>query len=128
MHPDQVWGNDEKYSKEFQIEFRRQCEEERKKNKEFWENYVDPNEEKYEATRKMMAEIRARQDKGEIINPFVREWLEGEITAARIAFAVGMILTALIKGQIVLWAIMYIAYRSRVKKATEDALEADRKR
>ena len=30
--------------------------------------------------------------------------------------AVGMILTALIKGQVVLWAIMYIAYRGRVKK------------
>lgn len=125
MHPNQIWGNDEKYSKEFQIAFRKRCEEERKKNEEFWKSYVNPNADKYEAGRRLAQEMDERRARGEIINPCIKNWLEAEITAARTALIIGIILTALIKGQIVLWVIMYIAYRGRVNKAKEEAREAD---
>ena len=66
-----------------------------------------------------------RRLQGEIFDPFTKKWLESEISSARIALIIGMILTALIKGQIFIWAIMYIAYRGRVKKARREALEKD---
>lgn len=66
-----------------------------------------------------------RRLQGEIFDPFTKKWLESEISAARTALIIGMILTALIKGQVFIWAIMYIAYRGRVKKARQDALEKD---
>ena len=126
MHPDQVWGNP-KYNKEYQVAFRKVCEKQQKTNDEYWKNHINPHVDKYEAGRKLQKEMNTRQAQCEIISPFVRNWLEGEIAAARIALIVGMILTALIKGQIVLWAIMYIAYRGRVKKAKQDAIKADRR-
>ena len=64
---------------------------------------------------------------GKIFNHNVKNWLDGEITTARIGLIVTMILTALIKGQIVIWAILYFVYRLRVKKAKQDAIEADRR-
>ena len=127
MHPDQIWGNDEKYSKEFQIAFRERCEKERQKNEEYWKNYVDPNADKYEAGRRLTQEMDERRARGEITNPFVKNWMEGEIAAARIALVVGICLTALFKGQIVMWAIMYFAYRGRVNRIKQEALEADRR-
>lgn len=89
-------------------------------------NYEKAHPEQYESGRKLDEWVKEQQSQGKIINPFVEKWLEGEITAARVALAVGMILTALIKGQIVIWAIMYIAYRGRVKKVKEEAFKADR--
>lgn len=59
--------------------------------------------------------IRARLMRGEIIDEALRKWLDGEISVARIELIVGMVLTALIKGQVFIWAIMYIAYRGRIK-------------
>ena len=69
--------------------------------------------------------IKGQQAQGKIVNPFIEKWLEGEIWAARNVLIIGMILTALIKGQIVIWAIMYIAYKGRVKKVRREAFEAD---
>lgn len=66
-----------------------------------------------------------RRLQGEIFDPFTKKWLESEISAARTVLIIGMILTSLIKGQVFIWAIMYIAYRGRVKKARRDALEKD---
>ena len=59
--------------------------------------------------------IRARLMRGEIIDEALQKWLDGEISAARIELIVGIVLTALIKGQVFIWAIMYIAYRGRIK-------------
>lgn len=63
--------------------------------------------------------------KGEIYNEFTKKWLESEISAARTALIIGMVLTALIKGQVFIWVIMYIAYRGRVKAAQKKAIESE---
>lgn len=82
-----------------------------------------PEETKRKKEEKDMRNRRRLQ--GEIFDPFTKKWLESEVSAARIALIIGMILTALIKGQVFLWAIMYIAYRGRVKKVRREALEQD---
>lgn len=82
-----------------------------------------PEEAKRKKEEKNMRNQRRLQ--GEIFDPFIKKWLESEISSARIALIIGMILTALIKGQIFIWAIMYIAYRGRVKKVRREALEKD---
>lgn len=99
----------------------------RKEWDEYRVNYEKMHPEQYESSRKLDEWVKEQQAQGKIINPCVRNWLEGEITAARVVLAIGMILTALIKGQVVIWAIMYIAYRGRVKAARKKAYEADRK-
>ena len=99
----------------------------RKRWGECQKQYVETHPDEYESSRKLDELIRTRQAQGIIINTSIRNWLEGEITAARVALTIGMIATALIKGQIVIWAIMYIAYRGRVKKVREEAYEADRR-
>lgn len=98
----------------------------RKKHEEYQINYEKTHPEEYESSRKLDEWVKSRQAQGVIINTSIRNWLESEIIAARVALAVGMILTALIKGQIVIWAIMYFAYRGRVNKVTKEAYEADR--
>lgn len=129
MHPNQIWGNDEKYSKEVSMAARKKCEEQQKKwaeEKRRYERYIEslPEEQRPGYLTKWAEEQCAQ---GKIMSPFVEKWLEGEITAARVALVIGMLLTVLIKGQIVIWAIMYWAYRVRVKKVKEEALEADRR-
>ncbi len=128
MYSNKIWGNDERYSKEEQILFRQISQEQQKRNQEYWENHTNLYADEYEAGKKMMEKVKTRQDQGEIIDPFIKNWLTGEITAARTALVIGMLLTVLIKGQIIIWAIMYFAYKGRVKKVTEEAREADRKR
>ena len=91
--------------------------------RKYWEN--NPEYKKQQEERRIWREQQWAQ--GKIINPMIRNWLEGEIAAARSVLIIGMILTVLIKGQIAIWLIMYIAYRGRVKKAQADALEADKK-
>lgn len=66
-----------------------------------------------------------RRLQGEIYNEFTRKWLESEISAARTVLIIGMALTALIKGQIFIWVIMYIAYRGRVKAVQKKAIESE---
>ena len=99
-----------------------------KKRQEFFRNY-EAKDPKY---KKRMEEERkyreAQWAQGKIIDPTINKWLEGEIAAARNALIIGMLLTALIKGQIFIWLIMYIAYKGRVEKAKRDAMESDRKR
>lgn len=100
----------------------------RKEWDEYKQNYEKNHPEECESSRKLEEWVQTQQAQGKIINPFIKKWLEGEITAARVALVIGMILTALIKGQVVIWAIMYIAYRGRIKRVTQEAYEADRKR
>lgn len=88
-----------------------------------WESNPE-NKREQEARQAWREQQRAQ---GKIFNHNIKNWLDGEIIAARVALALGMILTVLIKGQIVIWVIMYIAYRLRIKRAKEEALEADRR-
>lgn len=134
MSSDKIWGNDEKYSKDFQITMREQCdkqhklwEAERQQYEAFKTQHIAnlPPEQRPGYLTQWAEQQRAQ---GKILDPFVRTWLENEITTARIALAIGMILTVLIKGQVVIWAIMYVAYRCRVKHATKKAYEVDRRR
>lgn len=101
--------------------------EARKKQEEYFRQCAekDPEYKKYKEERKKWREEQWAQ--GKVIDERINRWLQGEISTARTALIVGIILTALIKGQVVIWAIMYIAYRGRVKKAIKDAIEADRK-
>lgn len=69
----------------------------------------------------MAKKTRERLSRGEIIDPFLENWMNTEISAARKVLLIGMALTALIRGQVVIWLIMYIAYRGRVKKVKEEA-------
>ena len=75
------------------------------------------------AIRQFEEELIAR---GEIVNPFIRQHLEAEISISRWILAIAMLLTLLIEGQWVLWIIFIIAHRGRVKKLREDHLKADR--
>ena len=102
--------------------------EERKRRYEYKINYFKEHPEEYESSRKLDEYVKAKQARGEIVDSFIKQWLENEITSAKVALAIGMILTAFIKGQIFIWAIMYYAYICRVKKAKEEALEADRRK
>ena len=102
--------------------------QDRKRYEEFHKNYAETHPDKYESSRKLDEWVKMRQAQGVIIDTSIRNWLDGEIISARVALVVGMIITALIKGQIVIWVIMYLAYRFRVKKSTEKAYEADRRR
>lgn len=99
----------------------------RKKGEEFkqqlWESNPE-NKMRQEAEQKWMEQQRAQ---GKIFNHNIKNWLDGEITTARVALVIGMILTALIKGQVVIWAIMYLAYRLRIKKVKQGAMDADRR-
>jgi hypothetical protein len=133
MHLDQIWGNDEKYSKEVQIAMRehwikqqKQWEEDRKKRQQRDAERIAklPPEQR---PGYLTEQAKIKLARGELTNPFIEKWLEGEIVAARTMLFVGMALTALFKGQIVIWVIMYIAYKARVKRAKEEALEANRK-
>lgn len=100
----------------------------RKREDEFYRNYYAKNPE-YQKQKEEEKRYREEQwAQGKIIDPYINKWLESEIAAARSVLIIGMILTALIKGQIFIWAIMYIAYKGRVKKAMQDAIESDRKR
>ena len=93
-----------------------------------------------ESSKKLKAQHNAKQlgsktDKyvqeqvaqNKIINPFIRQHLEARITAARWALALGVAVTFLFKGQWILWILFVVFYKLYVKKATEEAMEADRK-
>lgn len=99
----------------------------RKKRDEYRQEYVRTHPEEYESSNQFDEWVQSQKNQGKILNPFIQKWLDGEIVAARVALAIGMMLTVLIKGQVVIWAIMYFAYRGRVKKVTQEAYEADRR-
>ena len=92
-----------------------------------WQEYAKqsemsvPEEERmgYELTKN----IREKLARGEIVDEALRKWLESEITTARTALAIGIMLTALIKGQVIIWLILYLAYRGRVSKVKQEAWE-----
>ena len=100
----------------------------RKQHKRYVKQYWEENHPEEKAELELQKQLREQQRlQGKIFDSSVRNWLDGEITAARIGLITTMVLTALIKGQIVIWVILYFAYRLRVKKATQEAIEADRR-
>ncbi len=102
--------------------------EERKRYQEYMKHYEETHPGEFESGYDLEQWVTSQQFQGKIVDPFIEKWLEGEIAAARNVLIIGMILTALIKGQIVIWAIMYLAYRGRVKQARKKAFEADMNR
>lgn len=93
--------------------------EERKR----WDEYARQSEEKCVQNEDDSKQIREWLKQGVIIDESLRNWLKTEINTARIILVFGILLTALIKGQIFIWIIMYIAYRGRVKQAKQRAWE-----
>ena len=129
MHKDMIWGNDEKYTKEFQI----QCREEQKKRYDDLMKRLAKEEEEAKnqdvvigsALRRYEQNARAN---GEITNVFIKQNLEGKITAARWALALAMGMTLLFKGFWALWILFILLYNWEVKRLKKEALEADLKR
>jgi hypothetical protein len=62
---------------------------------------------------------------GQIINPFIKNQLEGQIKTARWALVVTMAITLLFKGFWAMWIIFIIIYIYEVKRYKREALEAD---
>ena len=97
----------------------------RKRQQEYIKHYEKTHPEQFESGYELGQWVDEQHAQGKIVDPFIEKWLEGEIAAARNVLIIGMILTALIKGQVIIWAIMYLAYRGRVKQARKKAFEAD---
>lgn len=130
MHKDMIWGNDEKYTKEYQMKCK---EEQQKRYDDLMERLVKEEEEETKnqeeiigsALRKYESEARIQ---GEIINPFIEQNLKGKITATRWLLALAMGMTLLFKGFWALWILFIILYSWEVKRLKKEALETDMKR
>ena len=129
MRPDMIWGNDEKYTKEFQIKCR---EEQQKRPNELMERIAKEESERASkeqiigsALRKSEAEAQA---KGEIRDVFIKQHLEAKIITARWALALGMAATFLFKGQWLIWIAFIIIYFLYINGIKADAIEADKRR
>lgn len=96
-----------------------------------WDEIARQSETQNPETQKRKAEyanrIRAQLMHGEIIDETLQKWLDAEISVARIELIIGMVLTALIKGQIFIWIIMYIAYCGRVNSLRKKAWDRNMK-
>ena len=129
MHPDMIWGNDEKYTKEYQIKCR---EEQQKKYNELMERLAKEKEEseKEEQIKQIarQAELEQKWANGEIQDEFIKRHMKGQITAARWALALGMAVTFLLKGQWLIWIVMIFVYVIYVNNVKTKALEADKKK
>lgn len=97
--------------------------EERKRREEYTHQYERNSIYGQSIGANFATNIRERLMRGEIIDETLRHWLDTEITNARILLIIGILLTVLIKGQIFIWAIMYIAYRGRIRQVKEKAWE-----
>ena len=129
MHKDMIWGNDEKYTKEYQLKCK---EEQQKKYNDLMKKLAKEEEEATDqeqiigsALRKYNQDAQAR---GEITSPFIEQNLKGKITVARWALALAMGMTFLFKGFWALWILFILLYNWEVKRLRKEALEADMKR
>lgn len=94
--------------------------EERKR----WEQHAHSSEANMtDGDNKLHGDIKEKLLNGEIIDEATRHWLDTEIATARIGLVASIIITALIKGQIFIWAILYIAYKCRVHQVKRKAQE-----
>ena len=108
-------------------EQQKKWEEEKRKRAE-WESKIPEDQRIGAYWKKVKAEEEARIAKGEIVDLFIKQWLESSITAERWKLLIGILLTALIKGQWVFWIILILIYNYKVNKLQIDALEAQRKK
>lgn len=122
------------YQKENEERQKRWAEEDRQKWEKQYREIIDrankvkeeePNPIVGSALRKYEQEARVR---GEVINPFIKQNLEGKISVARWVLALAMGMTLLFKGFWVLWILFIILYNWEVKRLKKDALEKDMKR
>lgn len=122
-----IWGNDEQYSKEFQIESRKQTEAFSRKVEEDQKRYEEKRKqsEAGSSTRQWAEERRAQ---GRIVNSCTQKYLDAKITEARWRLAICMALTFLIKGQWAIWIILIIFHKVHVKNLRQEMLEYDMNR
>ena len=126
MHKDMIWGNDEKYSKEFQEYSRRQTEINVKQTEEFLKKY-----ETERVARKKEAMTRAHTyeigTKSAYIDPLKKQYLEAKITQARWYLAAGLGFTVLIKNFWAIWLILIVTYVQYVDRLRKQFYKVDRK-
>jgi hypothetical protein len=122
-----IWGNDEQYSKEFQIESRKQTEAFSRKVEEDQKIYEESKEQSHvgSSTRQWTEE---RWTQGRIVNACTQKYLDAKITEARWRLAICMALTFFIKGQWAIWIILIILYNIYVKSLRQEMLEHDMNR
>ena len=131
MHKDMIWGNDEKYSKEFQEQCRA---EQQKKYNALMEELAKKEAEKrrLEQVKAQEAHHNSEQKTGpehyEINDNFIKQHLDAQIAVARWGLALGMAVTFLFKGQWLIWIMLIVGYILYTKKARRDAIEADKKK
>ena len=129
MGSDMIWGNDEKYTKEFQIKCR---EEQQQHYNELMEKLKKQEIEKAKQEQAKKVEIQKKQNeawnRGDIHDVFIKQHLEAKIVAARWALVLGMAATLLFKGQWLIWIACIITYFLYINKIKADAIEADKKR
>lgn len=122
----------EYYQKQSEDFRRRWLEKQHKEQQEKYEKIMKRCAENEEEHRQQeidyIKQQEARWARGELSGPFSQQYLDGQISAARWVLAIGIIMTALFKGQWALWILFIIIYKVYVKNIKEEALEADKKR
>lgn len=71
---------------------------------------------------------KEKHARGEIIDVFIKQYLDGKIVIARWILALAMTGTILFKGQWVLWIIFIIIYKTYITTERQKALEEDIRR
>jgi hypothetical protein len=125
-----LWSyNEDRYTEEFCKQLR---EEQKKDIQESLEKLNKDAEETSKQEQVVGSALRKREEearaRGEIMDPFIEQHLEGKITAARWALALAMGMTLLFKGFWALWILFILLYNWEVKRLKREALEADMKR
>ena len=62
---------------------------------------------------------------GNIVDPFIKEYLKGQIAAERLKLLIGMALTILFKHQWVLWIILIVMHIYKTDKLRTEAQKID---
>ena len=65
--------------------------------------------------------IKAQHAKGIITDETLRKWMEGQIYVAGLKLLIGIAVTALFKGQFLLWILFFILYVVKVKEIKKQA-------
>lgn len=92
-----------------------------------WEEIAKQNEvnipEEQRIGYELTNSVREKVTRNEIIDETLRNWLNSKITIARTILAIGVAMTVLLKGQIIIWIVMYIIYRIHIKELKQKASE-----
>ena len=92
------------------------------------DNHDDKTDKKEQVIGSVLRQYeKEARAKGEIINPFIKQYLEAKIYAAKLILAIAMVMTILFKGRLFIWIVFIIMYSIYVVKEKEKALQADLK-